>query len=197
MAGVFHTLSPMLADVGRAFLQRRRLLALLVVVASAGRMARADEPAKDEGAKEAVAQQESVLWLRGRVVWLAEVLESRGARSVPDARQRTLALETDQGELIPILEDSRGHAFRADDRLRKMEVELLARRLPGTSVVQIIQVVEVTKNGRFEVDYWCDVCAIAMFELKPCDCCQGEIELRRRPLAKQRPAAPTAGDKPK
>jgi hypothetical protein len=78
-----------------------------------------------------------------------------------------------------------------------MEVELLARRLPGTSVVQIIQVVEVTKNGRFEVDYWCDVCAIAMFELKPCDCCQGEIELRRRPLAKQRPAAPTAGDKPK
>ena len=33
---------------------------------------------------------------------------------------------------------------------------------------------------RLELDYWCDICAIAMYELKECECCQGPIELRRR-----------------
>ena len=50
----------------------------------------------------------------------------------------------------------------------------------GAPAVQIIGVYELAKDGRYEVDYWCSVCAIAMYELKPCECCQGEIELRKR-----------------
>ena len=67
--------------------------------------------------------------LRGRVVFLAEAMEKqRASRSVPEAKDRILALETEKGELIPLLEDVRGRAFRRDERLRKMQVELLVRR---------------------------------------------------------------------
>jgi hypothetical protein len=63
-----------------------------------------------------------------------------------------------------------------------MEVELLVRRHAGSPVVQIIRVFEITKDGRFEIDYWCQVCAIAMFEQKDCECCQEPNELRRRKI---------------
>jgi hypothetical protein len=119
--------------------------------------------------------------IRGRVVYLAEALEKRtGVAAVAEAKDRILALETKDRELIPLVEDVRGRAFRRDERLRKMDVELLVRRYQGSPVVQIIRVFEVAKDGLFEVDYWCEICAIAMYELKECECCQGPIELRKR-----------------
>jgi hypothetical protein len=121
--------------------------------------------------------------IRGKVVFLAEAIEKQaGLPSVPEARERVLALQTAKGELIPLLEDVRGRAFRRDERLREMEVELVVRRYKHSPFVQVIRVIEVAKKGRFEIDYWCDVCAIAMFEKKDCDCCQGDVELRRRPI---------------
>lgn len=119
--------------------------------------------------------------LRGRVVWLSEAMTRlHGIKSVPEAHDRSLALETEDGQLHPLVEDVRGRAFRSDERLRKMKVELLVRQYRGSPLVQIIHVHELTKGGRFEVDYWCEICSIAMFELKECDCCQGPIELRRQ-----------------
>jgi hypothetical protein len=119
--------------------------------------------------------------LRGRVVYQNEALaEKYGIASVEEAKERTLALQTADGTLVPLVEDVRGRAFRADERLRKAEVELLVRRYHGSPAVQVIRVFEVAKDGKFELDYWCDICAIAMFELKPCDCCQGDTVLRRR-----------------
>jgi len=128
--------------------------------------------------------------LRGRVVWAAEVLEKRGARSVPEAEQRTLALETAAGELIPILEDVRGRGFRSDERLRQMDLELLVRKLPKSPFVQIIGVYQWDGKRKLEIDYWCQVCAIAMVELKPCDCCQGETELRKRRVSESSSSNP-------
>jgi hypothetical protein len=119
--------------------------------------------------------------LRGRVVFLAAALEQQfGVPSVPEAKENSLALKTADGELIPLVEDVRGRAFRRDERLREPEVELLVRRYQRAPSVQIIRVFEVAKDGRYEIDYWCEICAIAMYELKECECCQGEIELRRR-----------------
>jgi hypothetical protein len=40
-------------------------------------------------------------------------------------------------------------------------------------------------------DYWCDVCSIPMYEIKPCECCQGEIRLRFT-LQAPPPAVPAA-----
>ncbi len=130
--------------------------------------------------------------LRGRVVFTAEAMARlHGAKSVPEAVERGLALETSDGRLVPLLEDVRGRAFRADERLRHMKVELLVRRYPNSPVVQIVTLYEISADGKFEIDYWCDVCAIAMFELKTCECCQGEIELRRRRVVEaDKPASP-------
>ncbi len=119
--------------------------------------------------------------LRGRVVFLAEALEKKyGVKSVTEAKEATLALQDEAGKLYPLVEDVRGRAFRADKRLRDIKVELLVRRYQDSPVVQIIGVYELAKDGRFEIDYWCSVCAIAMYELKQCECCQGETELRKR-----------------
>ena len=119
--------------------------------------------------------------LRGRVVFLNEALESRyGITTVPEAAQRTLAIQTAHGDLVPIVEDVRGRGFRSDERLRKPEVEVLVRRYEGSPAVQVIRLFELTKEGKFELDYWCDVCAISMVELKPCECCQEATRLRRR-----------------
>ena len=81
-------------------------------------------------------------------------------------------------------EGQRGRAFRKDPRLRKMDVELTIRRSPEAGAVNVLAVREVAKDGStYEVDYWCSICSIAMFELKECECCQGEIELRKRKIA--------------
>ena len=119
--------------------------------------------------------------LRGRVVFLAEALEQQtGVAAVPEARERIIALRTAAGELVPLLEDVRGRAFRRDERLRDMQVELVVRRYRQSPVVQIIRVIEVANESRYEIDYWCEICAIAMFEKKDCECCQGDVELRKR-----------------
>jgi hypothetical protein len=121
--------------------------------------------------------------IRGRVVYLAEAMEKQtGLSSVSEARERVLALQTAKGQLIPILEDVRGRAFRRDERLRDIDLELVVRRFKNSPLVQVIRVIELTKSGRFEIDYWCDTCSIAMFEKKDCECCQGDVELRRRPV---------------
>ena len=121
---------------------------------------------------------------RGHAVFLNDELQKRfGITTVPEAAERSIALQTADGTLVPIVEDVRGRAFRADERLRKPEVEILVRKYEGLPAVQVIRLFEVTKEGKLELDYWCDICAIPMVELKPCECCQGETILRRRKVA--------------
>jgi hypothetical protein len=154
----------------------------------------APAPGKSESSKEAPAkdgqsddQAYDTLSLRGRVVYLAPALEKRfGAKAVPEARERILALESPDGVYTPIFEDVRGRAFRKDARLRGIDLELLVRQYEGSPMVQVIQVFALEDGKKYELDYWCEICAIAMFELKDCDCCQGPIELRRR-LVKDSP----------
>lgn len=132
------------------------------------------------GAEERAARFE-LITVRGRVVFFGEAFQRlHGIKLVEEARERTLAIETPTGELLPLVEDVRGRGFRNDERLRSYDVELLARRYRGSPALQILKVWSIEKKGRYELDYWCDVCAIAMFELKPCECCQGETEFRRR-----------------
>jgi hypothetical protein len=119
--------------------------------------------------------------IRGKVVYLGEVMQREtGVAVVPEATERVLALRTKEGTLVPLLEDVRARAFRRDERLREMEVELVVRRYAISPLVQVIRVIEVAKDGKYELDYWCDICSIAMFEKKDCECCQGPVELRRR-----------------
>jgi len=120
--------------------------------------------------------------LRGRVVWLNEALHRRfGIQTVEGVKENVIALESNDGQLHPIVEDRRGRAFRKDPRLRKMDLELQVRRYAKSPMIQIIEVHEHNKGDRFIIDYWCDVCSIPMYEFGPCDCCQDQNRLRKRP----------------
>lgn len=123
--------------------------------------------------------------LSGRVVFLAEALDRKfSVKSVTEAADRILAVETKEGTLVPLVEDTRGRAFRVDPRLRKLDLELTVRRYEGSPAVQVIRVCELAKEGKYEIDYWCEICSIPMFELKECECCQGPIELRKQKVKK-------------
>ena len=119
--------------------------------------------------------------IRGKVVWMAEAIQRNlGVRLDVDAEESLVALETADGKLIPIMREDRGRGFWKDARLRNREMELLVRRYEGCPLVQVIRVYSIKHGKKFALDYWCDICAIPMFELKPCDCCQGDIRIRER-----------------
>jgi hypothetical protein len=121
--------------------------------------------------------------LHGKVVWLDEALKRRyGVATEPDAARTSVVLEMADGTLLPIVPDTRGRAFAVDERLRDIELELLVRRYEKVPMIQVIRVRRPTKDGLMEIDYWCDVCAIPMYILKPCECCQGPTRLRERPV---------------
>jgi hypothetical protein len=119
--------------------------------------------------------------VRGKVVWLDEALKRLyGVATEPDAAETSVVLETADGQLLPIVPDTRGRAFAVDPELRKGELELLVRRYRGVPMIQVIRVYRVKPDGLYEVDYWCDICAIPMFIKKDCECCQGPTRLRER-----------------
>jgi len=119
--------------------------------------------------------------IRGRVVWLAKALKSEfGVSTVPEVAENTLAIHTADGRLIPIVENLRGRAFRKDKRLRNHDMEIQVRRYDAQPMILILRVFELDGDERYEIDYWCDVCAIVMFETGPCSCCQDDNRLRKR-----------------
>ena len=119
--------------------------------------------------------------IEGQVVWLAAALKSKfGISTVPEVAENSLALLTKDGQLLPIIENLRGRAFRKDERLREKDMQILARRYDHQPLIQILRVYEIDDGQRFEVDYWCDICAIVMFETGPCACCQDHNRLRKR-----------------
>ena len=119
--------------------------------------------------------------LRGKVVWTAEALKRLyGIEADADAARSSVALETAEGRLHPIIKDDRGRGFLLDARLRDRELELLTRRYEGSPFIQVIRVYTLKDGQKYELDYWCDICAIAMYELKECECCQGPIRIRER-----------------
>lgn len=135
--------------------------------------------------------------IRGKVVWLAEALESEfGISTVPEVAEYALAILTDDGQLLPIVENLRGRAFRKDERLRGKSMELLVRRYPQQPLLQILRVYEIVGDKRYEVDYWCDVCAIVMFETGPCACCQDHNRLRKRLVINGEPGPEIEAEQP-
>jgi len=162
------------------------LVSCILVFVAGLSSAEADESSaapRETSSGQPVAEPFRVESIRGKVVWYAEALKSQfGISTVDEAADRVLAVATRDGQLIPIVEDLRGRAFRSDKRLREMDVELRVRRYAGTPAVQIVRVYEWREGKKFQVDYWCDVCAIIMFETGPCSCCQDHNRLRQRPV---------------
>jgi len=144
-----------------------------------GRTTESDEPAVDPSAADTA--EFTTERIHGKVVWLSDALERRfGIETDYDARHAMVALNSPEDGVFPIAKDARGRGFHLDERLRDIELELLVRRYPASPVAQVIRVYRVRPDGLYELDYWCDICAIPMYELKPCECCQGETRIRER-----------------
>ena len=119
----------------------------------------------------------------GKVVSVFEALKRRGVKAYPEELKNQVALETAGGELIPILPDWRGRAFYQDERLRNRNVELIGFQREGLPYLNVMSVYTFDEKGQRQyTDYWCDICSIPMYEIKPCDCCQQEIRLRFQPM---------------
>lgn len=135
--------------------------------------------------------------LRGRVVWMADALKDRfGIQTDEDAAEALVALEEPDGPLHPIVKDQRGRCFYTDERLRDIDVELFVRRYQGSPMLQVVRIYTIKSGDKYELDYWCDVCSIPMYERKPCECCQGPTRLRERLVEKSDAAESRAEPKP-
>jgi hypothetical protein len=131
------------------------------------------------------ASKDVRLTLRGKVVWLADAMRERLEVKFDDDTPNPAALETDDGRLVPLLKDTRGRAFYQDPRLRGRSMELVVRQWPGVPYVQVVNVYSIKDGKRYKVDYWCDVCAISTYDMRPCPCCQdvfGPMRLREEPV---------------
>ncbi|HEV3303562.1 MAG TPA: hypothetical protein VG055_28180 [Planctomycetaceae bacterium] len=137
--------------------------------------------ATGSAAKPPTADASSQGLFRGKVVLVREAL----ARRKIEAREefdKQVALETESGELIPIVPDWRGRAFFQDEHLRNRPVELVGKRAKGVTYLQVLIIFTFDEKGtRQYTDYYCDTCGFAIYEIKPCECCQGPVRLRYQP----------------
>ncbi|HID22597.1 MAG TPA: hypothetical protein EYP14_09370 [Planctomycetaceae bacterium] len=174
-------------------------LALPAEVVERSEQASKSSAARSDGAAapaRAIPKRSPKRLFSGHVVDVYQALKRRGLAVAVEMKGQA-ALETVGGELIPIAADWRGRAFFQDERLRDRKVQLVGFRRPGLPYLFVLTVYVFDKQGRrLEVDYWCDTCAIPQYDLEPCSCCQGPVQLRLRPaelpdeLRPKRGAAP-------
>ena len=158
------------------------LIAAALFIATSSFVSAAEDPppAADQPAATAADKPDSPPpeLFTGKVVYLKDALEARKIDSAEETAQH-LVLETEAGALIPILADWRGRAFYQDERLRNRRVDLIGFRHPGVPYLSVLSIYVFDEEDRRNyMDYWCDVCGIAMYEIQDCKCCQGPIELR-------------------
>ena len=159
------------------------LAAVLLALSSPTRLFADD--AKSEATSDAAKNKDEAepprKLYRGKVVLAQEALKKRGIK-VADEMKDQAVLETLDGRLLPIAADWRGRAFFQDKRLRNRRVDLVGYQRPGIPWLQVLIIYVINDKGEREVmDYWCDICAIPMYEIKDCECCQGPIRLRFEP----------------
>jgi hypothetical protein len=121
---------------------------------------------------------------KGKVVPLAGVLEKQKIKLDADAAPHWLALQADDGKIYPLVKDDGCRMFFKDERLLNRPMQLTGRPVPGTTLLQVVNVHSIVKGELNEVYYWCDICSIRRSEKKICDCCGGPMELKEEPVKK-------------
>src|SRR5215470_8928310 len=121
---------------------------------------------------------------KGKVVPLAAVLEKQKINLDADAAPHWLALQADDGKIYPLVKDDGSRMFFKDERLLNRPMQLTGRPVPGTNLLQVVNVHSIVKGELNEVYYWCDICSIRRSEKKICDCCGGPMELKEEPVKK-------------
>ena len=115
------------------------------------------------------------------VVPLAGLLQKQGVKLDQDAAPSWLALVTDEGKMYPLVKDDGARMFFKDARLLNRPMRLTGRLVPGSELLQVVNVHSYKEGKLHEVFYWCDICSIRGYELHKCDCCGGPMDLREEP----------------
>jgi hypothetical protein len=122
-------------------------------------------------------------YYKGKVVPLAGILEKLGVKLDADAAPHWLGLLSDDGKIYPLVKDDGARMFFKDERLLNRPMRLTGRLLPGSQLLQVVEVHSYNQKKELqEVYYWCDICTIKRFEKKLCDCCGAPMELREEPV---------------
>ena len=117
----------------------------------------------------------------GKVVPLAPLLAKQDAKLDADAAPHWLALKADDGTLYPLVKDAGARMFFKDATLLDRPMRLTGRLVPGSQLLQVVNVHSVKAGKLHEVYYWCDICTIRGYEAGICDCCGGPMEFREMP----------------
>jgi hypothetical protein len=134
----------------------------------------------------AIAQDASpgkdLQYFTGKVVPLAELLVKRDAKLDADAEPYWMALQTDDGKILPLVKDAGSRMFFKDAKLLKRPMRLTGKLIPGSQLLQVINVHSVVNGKLHDVYYWCDICTIKGYEAGKCDCCGAPMEFREVPV---------------
>jgi len=132
----------------------------------------------------AAARQEKRETFTGKVVPLAGLVEKIGSKLDADAAPHWLALVTDDGKVYPLIKDTGSRMFFNDKALLNRPMRLTGRLLPGSQLLQVIQVHSLRMGKLHDVYYWCNICSIRRNEKNACECCGGPMELKEEPVEK-------------
>jgi hypothetical protein len=121
-------------------------------------------------------------YYKGKVMPLAEILNKHGAKLDADAVPYWLALVSEDGKIYPLVKDAGARMFFKDVKLLNRPMRLTGRLVPGSTLLQVVNVHSYLKGQLHEVYYWCDICAIRGYEAGICDCCGGPMEFREVPV---------------
>ena len=120
--------------------------------------------------------------LRGRIVCLTEELVSEHQVTPACAtRGHVYALKTGDGKLHPLLPTESAAAVWLDERYRQLDLQIVARRFPNTEFIEVIKYQTWRNDKPFDLDYFCIVCNISVYQPGPCECCQDPVEYREVP----------------
>lgn len=120
----------------------------------------------------------------GKVKPLADLVAQIGSKLDADAAQHWLALVSEDGKISPLIKDTGARMFFADKRLLDRPMRLRGRLLPGTQLLQVLEVHSLVKGVPHEIYYWCDICTIRRNEKMFCECCGAIMDLKEVPLKK-------------
>ncbi|MBI1915938.1 MAG: hypothetical protein HYS12_14565 [Planctomycetes bacterium] len=132
----------------------------------------------------AAPRPEKPVTFTGKVVPLAGLVEKLGSKLDADAVPHWLALVTDDGKVYPLIKDGGSRMFFKDKALLNRPMRLTGRLLPGSQLLQVIEVHSLRRGKLHEVYYWCNVCSIRRSEKNACECCGGPMELKEEPVGR-------------
>jgi hypothetical protein len=144
---------------------------------STGGLSRAQEPGEKKS--------EPPKFFTGQVIPLKELVEKAGGKLDADAETTWLALVTKTGDVYPLIKDDGSRMFFKDRTLLKRPMRLTGKLLPGSKLLQVLEVHSLKQGKLYDVYYWCDICSIRRFEKNICDCCGGPMELHEDPVAER------------